>query len=95
MLEEMRLIHKDVPSDHQRLLGELYLRQGFTREATDILLVLYEDKPFGQSDLKQLLEALVRLGASQEVTRFANILLKKAPDDAQTNYYCALACELR
>ena len=94
ILEATRLLHKEVPAHTKWSLGELYLRQGLTRQATDLFLEVHRQQPLKDKELISLLESLLALGDGANVERFAKLLKDTAGESAETMYYRARTAEL-
>ena len=93
-LEAARLLHEELPAEYKWTLGELYLRQGFTKQATDLFLEVHKQHTLEDKRLASLLESLIALRDGENAARFAQILIDANPENAKSMYYRARAAEL-
>ena len=94
ILEAARLLHDEFSIELKWTLGELYLREGFSQQATEIFLEVHNQRPLADDRVASLLESLIALGDGENAVKFAQILIDANPDDAQSMYFRARAAEL-
>ncbi len=95
ILVETQLYHDNLADDHYWLLGELYLRQGFIQEASNIFRESHRKKPLHNKKLITFLETLISLEALDELDTLSSKFREAEPNNAKASYYCAYACQLK